>query len=531
MSYFARAESKLPARTFAVLTWADLALLLALAAFLIVMCAVRSRTRLLWADELLGDRLLNAPTSVGAMRGWWEGADGGGPMYYVLGRLWVGLFGHTALSLRMFSAAGMAAGLALVWTAARRYFSLVSVAWSSAVVYLYAAGVRWQEVNGRFYGLFFAAAALASLWFLVVADRQTSRKDLVMTGLAHALLIGSHILGMVYSFSLIVGMVGLDCVRGQVRWKLYASAVAGWTMLLLSAHAIYRSTSIAKDVFWTSRPAHHEFLLGLGASNALVMRLVFILLLLALAKVGLQHKFGAVWRSLPSSSATWLCGCLILAQALLFLKSQRGISIYADRYLIPLTAVTVFLLAACLDGLLDQWRFFKGGSCAALGIALLVIVPVASYAIRQKDLDQLYPYLGLPERIAAQLPPHAPVLVSYLPDFTLLTRYDPSRRYYFLIDWPYDLRPDHPRGDYSGQREMENWRRAGYLPDRIVECPRVFEENESLYLLLDPGRMDWLADRLLHNPAFLSKQIGGSNEWAPYSLWVVQRVLPGPAPC
>ena len=134
--------------------------------------------------------------------------------------------------------------------------------------------------------------------------------------------------------------------------------------------------------------------------------------------------------------------------------------------------------------------------------------------------------------MSASLPRNAAVLVTLMPDFVLMSKYDPSRKYYFLLDWPYDLTALKKQTiDLSGQREMENWHNAGLLPGRIIACPAVFQSNDDLYILLDPGRADWMNVRLLHNPDYVAQKVLNWSEWYPYSLWHVRHLHPGRPPC
>ena len=160
---------KLSRSLFAPLTALDWLLILLLGSFLLANCVVHSQHRLLWSDELLAARI-TGDTFPSMVRGWWWGADGGPPLFYLGGWLLQHLFGHAELSLRLFSAAGMGIAATLLWAAARRYAGTLPVAVAVATCFLLPSYVRWQEVNGRFYGLFFATAALASLMFLITAE-------------------------------------------------------------------------------------------------------------------------------------------------------------------------------------------------------------------------------------------------------------------------------------------------------------------------------------------------------------------------
>lgn len=508
------------------MTAIDGALVLLLCAFLFALCAWRSRPRLLWDDELLGFHLLGDPAFRHMLKGWWEGADGGGLLYYLLARLWVRCFGLTELTLRLFSTAGMCAALALTWTAARRSFSTLTVALSIGLVYLTPAVMLWQELNGRFYGMFLASAAFAGLMFLVTADKQPSRRDLLLTTAAHTLLIGSHILGLVYSFSLIAGMIVLDLRERRSRPRLYLAAFVGWALLPVSYHAIRSSTSIATNVFWTYKPSLISFLLGLAVFGKLTVWILGALLGLALLQSLFRHK--GTGSTQPNSPVFYLIGSLVLAQTLLYVKSQFGISIYADRYLLPVSVATVFLFALSLQSLLPRSMAQLRSPAAVFAVCLVGLLPLIGYASSRRTNYALYPSRGYPERITAPIPPGAPVLAS-LHTFTLLLTYDPRNPILFPVDW----HGDDPSGTTSnfGEHLMENWRRAGYAPGQILPCAQIFAQQPDLFVFLEPYQDLWFQHHVSENPGYTVHRLAASTEWQPLTLWSVHRHGAATPPC
>ena len=511
---------------------ADWLLVYLVAASFFALCALRSSRHFLWADEILGYRVVGASSLHATLRGWWEGADGGGLVYYLLAWVWIHLFGLSALTLRLFSAAGMAAAVLLIWATARRYFSTVAIACAIGLVYLIPLATRWQEINARFYGTFLAAAAFASLCFLWTATERLTRLSLAMVFVAHVCLIGSHILGCVYSFSLLLGMVVLDRLRGRLRWPLYLAAGAAWVLIPLSFHAIRSSTSIAKGSFWTVKPGLQDLLLGVAVYDHYLLRILLVIVAAALAVTFFSrsprlHSFSSYSAMLPLVT---LCGSLLLGQLILFSKSRIGISIYSDRYLLPVSLVTVLILSASFEQLLPAaWKGVPAFSTAVLP-SLAFLLPCFAFSLAHNDYPGLYAPLNYTGSLASQIPHDAPVLVSEFPSYTMLATFEPTHRYLFLLDWPYDLRTN-PGGDFSGQRLMENWHRAGYAPDDIVPFCTVEFKEKDFYVLLDGGHEQWFADRLLHNPAFQVQQLRSFPEWYALTLWSVHRRSSQPPGC
>ncbi len=516
------------------MTLTDWLLICMIAAFFFLLCVLRSRTRLLWSDELLGFHLISSPSTSQMLKGWSEGADGGGVVYYLLARVFTRIFGMSALTLRLFSTAGMMTSLVFVWCMARRYASTIVVACTVGLVYFVPAAMRWQEVNGRFYGFFLASAALAALWFLVTAEREPTSFDLVVTFLAHACLIGSHILGMIYSFSLIAGMLTLGAMRGQLRWRVYLSAAATWALVPVSYHAIRSSAAIGAGVFWTTKPRAFDLLNAFTDYDWDALLVVYLLLLATTALVLFRGR-KSHWVSPVRESGLppiVLVASLVLAQLIIFAKSQFGTSIYADRYLLPLMIATTLIVAALLTFLLP--RFFTDNSSQLRSLSVSVIVlflffyfPIA----RRFDYGDQYPNRGLPQRITAAIPEGSPVVITQVAIFELLTTYDKQHNYLYFLDSAYDSDPSHPHGDLYGARMMESWQRAGYEEGHILECPVILSQYPHFVLILDSFREHWFEDRLLHNPAYQVTPMGSNKEWVPVTLWKIDRRYPAPPPC
>ena len=516
----------------ATMAIADWLLVATLSLFLVTLCVVRSRTRLLWADELYVHRMVTHPSLLGMLRGWWNGMDGGGGLYYVLVRWWSQLFGYTELPLRLYSTFGMCIALAATWAAARRYFATPVVALAVGLTYLTPATMLWQELNGRFYGQFLAFAAVACLWFLHTADRDPTRTDLGVTALAHAGLIGSHILGMVYSFTLLTAMIVLDRLHRRCRPKLYLAAAAGWVTLLLTLHAVVASAAVAKNHFWTQKPSLADLFTGIALQGRLTFLLLAPLLLAATARVALSAPLR---RELPTqlrsnAAPVALSAALVAAQLILFLKSQTGTSIYVDRYLMPVSIATVFLFAAAFRVLLPRDLVTSTTPLRTVALSLAALAPCAAFAVSRNINHALYPPLGYTQQVAARMPPGQPVLVT-LPNYTLFTSYDLTHTYLFMLDWPYDLSPAQSAVDYSGEHLMENWKGGGFDADHILPCPELFTRYPDLTLLLDFHRTDWFHDRLEHNPAYQVQPIATFTRWYPMTLYNIHRIGSGPLPC
>lgn len=283
--------------TTAKLVWRDMSredciVFTILALGLIALSVYRSTTHLLWPDEILGYRLLAAPTVKGMLRGWFEGADGGGLLYYLFARLWTKMFGLSEVTLRSFSTLGMLISMFFIWVCGRRFATTLLVAIAVTVVYLIPVEFLWQASDGRFYGMFLASAALCSLLFLIGTTNKPTPSLLIWTALAHTFLVESHILGAVYSGFLVLGMLLVGKARGQL--PLVSAAAFGWLLIPFSWHAARASASIAIRPFEVPPPALDDLITGPTLSDpfALLETTCFYISVLGTSMGG---DFGAGW--------------------------------------------------------------------------------------------------------------------------------------------------------------------------------------------------------------------------------------------
>ena len=523
----AQQRSPLAADRFLPIDWVYLGLISLL---LILLCAVRSRTRLLWADETYGYTLFLSHSLSSAMRGWYEGADGGGPLYYALGSLWFTLVGLSAFTLRLFSTLGFIVALGFLWRSGRRFYAAPILAIAVSATFFLSRVTLWQAVNGRFYGLMLAATAFVVYCFLRAELVAPTPALLGMTATAHACLIGSHILGMVYSATLLLGLPALDLLRRRrLRPSLYLAGLSGWLILPLCRHAIHATTSVAKNAFWTVRPTLGDLLFGVAAFNR---PLVLLLLFFVGATILVRSQSGrntaqprSSWRASSRLPLYIVIGAILSAQLVLYLKSQHGLSIYSDRYLLPVSLATIFLLAEGMTNLRSALAAkVPAWHPPAAGIALGVLLVTAARAFTNAPYAQLYPSPTMPARFAAQLPSQRQVLVTEAPAFTFLRLADPTHQYFFISDSVYDRDPSQANVDVAAQYLLANWRRAGFARSSILDVAELQQLNVDVTLLVDPMHDGWVQTRLLTDPRLNLKKVGVITDFYTFTIWQVHRL-------
>ena len=488
-----------PGGRFRLLLSADFAVIACGCALIFAICLLLGRGRMLWEDEMLGWVLLHDPSWRHMLTSWQAGADGGGLTFYVTGRLWFAIFGDSAVSFRLYSATAFAAAFAVLWVALRRYFHCIPLAVSMGAVWFIGPLLAVHICEGRFYGLFFLGSSLV---FLAVtraaADTRafTSRTALLLF-LANALLVTSHLLGIVYSAALLASLAVADLLAQPRRFRpaLYLSAASSWLLLLPGWRAIQATRNVTSPHFWTTRPTLHQLA---GAYHAFSHHLTFALLL-AFALLLLSWRAGLRALALVSRSGWHHRRSLylpVLALALVplcfALKSQWGTSIFVNRYLIPVTIVPLVFLAEMLRltrvrRLVPAVRagLFSGSPsvwfCGAALAALLLLCWNVRFVSRQIPL-----HLDYSSDLLSALPPsNLPVVLEDAPTFFELVGNRPSSSpsVQYLLDWQRSLEPGAPRADVSQFHLLSGWRRAGYYASSIQDEAAFLRRNRQFVVV------------------------------------------------
>ena len=232
-----------------------------LVVLLLVMSYVQSRGRPFWSDEILGWVVLRQSTVGGMLRLWRAGLDGSGIWFFLFGRVWAGVFGASEVSLRMYSAVGVAAGAALVWAAARRFYALLPVAVSVTFVCAAARVMRWQLANARSYGWLLFGCGLVIFMIARGEEEQhwkPGKRFLVATFLAYSALAGGHLLAAIYVGALLGAQVGIDLLQRRWRPWMYTSAACSLGVVWFARANIVASAAVGKPYFWTVKPGMRD---------------------------------------------------------------------------------------------------------------------------------------------------------------------------------------------------------------------------------------------------------------------------------
>ncbi len=524
--------------------------------FAVTVSLVLGRNRIFWEDEMLGWMLLTDPSWHHMIRAWKLGADGGGFSFYATGRLWLDLFGASAIAFRMYSAVCFGLAFVLNWFTARRFYGLWIVGIALFNTYFCSPPIVLHLAEGRFYGLLMLSTALA-LWIAAKLEDFPDRVPpmyLLLVLLGHALLTTSHLLGVVYSGFIVLGMAVLDRLRSRFRPLVYLSAALTWLLLIPEREALHASAQVGKPWFWTFQPPPIRLFGPITAFSAEVS--VFLLALLAalfLSRRGnlaeLRADLAAGWRT-RRFIYVFTASLLVVAVAFL-VEGFAGPSLFINRYLMPVSIATAFLTAELLR--LVRWRnllprAFHENLLARRYLRLAAAAGLA-LVIAGWDFRHLPPYLiaqvDYTDKMSALLPRGVPVLCEDAFSFTELIgrQHSSGVEYTYPLDWQQTTSPDAPRVEVTQWNLMNNWRKAGYFAGSIVDLQQFLKEH-STFLVIDneflqdkpvpPIIGNPLALRLARTPGYTFTRYGVLQTGFLYRIiWLVRhdpKATPTPRP-
>ncbi len=485
----------------------------------------RSTDRLLWSDEVLSAVLLRESFHK-MLWGWWQGADGGGIFFYLLGWVWERIVGGSDMSLRMLSAVPLCCSFSLLWWVGRRFYSPLAMAVGGFVVYLGSEMVSWHLANARFYGLFLLACSLAMVTYVIALEHpgSASRRLLLYSFITHLLLAGTHILGALYSFAIILSLLLCDRRRGEMRWRLYLACAAGWLILLPSVPAILNSAKVGKQFFWTVPPTWEIFRAMVTLYSVTVDQALFASVSLAAAfwvLFGQNHKGETSQGGRGSRPAMMLVVCLYVAAFLVFLKSCFGTSLAADRYVLPIALAAILLFAEVVTHILN-YRLLR--MLRLWPVELLCIIATAAgmlyVALQNVPLTVLYPARGYESRLLSQIPAGATIVVPY--DFSVY----PAALYYgdrFQQRILFPVDHDATTWNTLGVNIARRWNAAGIYSGHQPEVNLLFDGHSSFYLLMSSSGDSWWDRHIKNNPHVTYTKQGVDPEFRPLTIWKIDQ--------
>jgi 4-amino-4-deoxy-L-arabinose transferase-like glycosyltransferase len=357
----------------------------------------------LWHDELWTYDLATRPfAEIVANRA----RDGHPPLYFLLARAWVLLFGATPVSLRALSVVPGTLVIPLLYAVAARWrgevagLAVAVLAAASSLLVHYA-----QEARDYAFLFLFATASFAALDRAV---ERPSRGRLVAWTVLLALTLWSSVFGLVVAATqaLWSAGVGLAAARSRPRptlrgaWPFvvaFATALATFVPWIV---VLARRAQDPTQALWVEPPAWgvlpDAFAAFAGTRRGLALMLPLVLL--------------GAWRETRGAGADRRRGALLLAWllgpvVLPFLLSYVALPVFVQRGTIVGCGAFVLLAALGLEALATRRRLFVAGACA-LGVALALGVHRHVDRVHRED------WRGVAEHLSTHARPGDLVVVA-----------------------------------------------------------------------------------------------------------------------
>ena len=459
--------------------------------FTLAITCVLSRGRIFWEDEMLGWMLLRDPSWRHMLFAYNRGADGGGFLFYLLGRGWLHLLGPSELAFRLFSSTCFGLAFAVTWAAARRFYGIGVVAFALFNTWFFSPPFVAHMAEGRFYGLLVLNVALAIWLALVLADEQRPTRPRLYAAmfLVHGLLTTSHLLGVVFSAFLIGATVVLDLLGRRPRPLLYLAGAGSWLLLLPERANLIASAQVGKPHFWTKAPRLVDIVSVYTGSSKEITLVLILLLLAGVVSVlrgggGLSAALRRAW--VERQPVYVVTAAMLLLGVAFLLEGLVGTWLFNDRYLLPMTVAVAYLtaefaqialtnLSPGLMKIADLPILRLGGAAAFLVVMLFWdFKHLAAFSPSPKDYTAA---------LTAKLPKGVPVVCEDAFSFTELLgrRHASGVPFFYLLDWSQSVSASAPALEVTQYHLMKNWREVGYFSGSIEPIGRFSAAKQQIF--------------------------------------------------
>ena len=477
----------------------------ALVLYLVVVSLVMSPRRMMWDDEFVAWHLLADPTWAHAAHNWLRGADGGGPLFYILDRLVYEAFGADPTRVRFAAVICTAAAMLLWGRMLARYVPLAAAAIAVGLCWMSSSGFLFHLYEVRFYGQLVLGVAMAAAAMLWIERRQPPLAAcFVISWFTGAFLITTHMLGIIYSgLMMLMWFFSDQPMRRRVTAVL--GSFTGWATLLLYLRTIRSDASILTWVRMPNVSGVIRFLFHTPVMflPALRFSVAVNAVLLGFAAVGASvvvrgARFGLRERAVPATergrSLFLAIGAVLAITPLVFyVVSHLYQPIFAERYLLPYLLGLSALVALGMARITAGWSRQQAAAGTAVAALLLVALQIADLrvAATYEPFTNLQPLLQIP---AGNLP----VVLDQQPLLDQAHFYGGATGARYWCMSPPWMKPA------GSPPEALSWGYEPFMPaaaDFLAATPHF-------YLIKTRMLREQHLDAVLTDPAWTSRQVG-----------------------
>lgn len=311
----------------------------------------------MWADELLTHILVTDKSVANMLDAVAEGVDGSPPGYWLTTWAWEKIAGGTPMALRFLTTAWVSVAFVASWVTFRRRYGFHAASIATTTVY-FLAPVLWRHAfEARHYGLLVAGVALTNLTAEVLFDTDGKRRGpWIANALANALVVNTHLFGFFYAGCTALAFAIADLRQRRIRWKLWASFVAGWVTFLPWLPSLKRQQKSTEWGFWTPVPKPEDltsfraYIQDFPLAKLALVLLAFGVLALVL-RAGVASKQKARTDVTSPAPIAGLLYVFLVPSIAWWLSVHRPTSVWHERYMSPQFLGWAALMAVALDRL------------------------------------------------------------------------------------------------------------------------------------------------------------------------------------
>jgi hypothetical protein len=479
-----------------------------------------SNRKQLWFDEIVSYSVDHLPTWPDAWRALQLGVDANPPLFHLVNRLLLGIFGDSTFVERVSSVFGFWAMSLCVYNIVRRNHPAAS-AWVAALIPA-CSGAAYYATEARPYGMVLGFVSLAVVCWLNAVETEGDRRWwLAGMTLALACGISSHY----YAVYTVAPFIGAELTRAlkrkQIDWAVLGATIASFFPLVI----FYFTGLISAAGKYSTAGGSVSFLGPVDFWSTLLSPVAASIVLVVAASLGLHWMVGKVrWQSVDFGSSTtvliaaWFC----VLPVVVTLAAHYVTNAYAPRY-----ALTAVIGVAVLIGIgFDLLRtIVPGGAVLAI---LALIVPVAADAIggranpRGRHIDYSW------EKYAMACP-ELPVVYGRPLEFVQAWHNAPSSELKSRIIGLVNVKEAFDRtGETMEDLCVINLKPA--LPVPAMDYFRFEAERRPFYLISQPSVTSWVTDKLIDDGAILTLKGQFAGEIISLVTWPRPETAPEPPP-
>jgi|GEM_PF-5930235 hypothetical protein len=497
-----------------------------------------------WLDEVFTAYFVKDPSVSHMIEANRDAINAFPPMYFLVLRLWAGLFGATEWTLRLFTTVCFCAGVWVLWTVLQKRFGSLPAAFALTASVVCHWIILEQNVQARQYGLMFLLGAIVLSHFAYLTERPRRGWEYFLHTLLHLAMILTHSLTLIYSGCFLLAGVLPDVLGKRIDRHTIGRAVAiiaSWVLFaVLWGKEVLAQRQAFQPYSWIPTPNRRtliEYLLWFPTPLTLILGGITLLFLLILWIRFRPQIFDTVRQECLSNRVHLLLAGILIALLpglLLFILSQKGTSLFLTRYFLLTSmgwAVSIaFLTSVFVNGLpvvLEHHALYqKTVRVFLLGVptVLLIAHSFGSLSYRGKSPTPQPPqiFATLAEWGKLRPVPLFPVfdvetlLDGKYPDlpigwtdafaFAPAHYYKGNRnRYYLLQDYPYVEQSGHRIG-FLHSLFINFSALQRHYPQANVISWEEFGKKYHKFLIYDARShtqgVTWVAYRLLQNPQY-----------------------------